>query len=220
MSNIVGNEHSPNLPLPPEEFKGIIFNEDVGEFLIVQRSELLHSQGGHWEFPGGMALPNEDGLSALRRGVQEVTGLEVEPFMGSIEESEVYVNRPLAERGWRKNVSRISHFIICRIVDGDFNLSEDYQHFHWDDNANMEPDSMEGVTYSPRVSEAYYGNDFITLSRGPSTFSSEQAFIHFRKFMATVHTQQNALDGLELQSKSKESISVSEPGLANVTTVE
>jgi len=128
--NEIGTDSS--MPSVIEVYRGIIYDEPSNRVLLMQRSRRDAYKPGYYEFPGGKVDPGEDGLTALRREIQEETGLFIEPLAGSMKQSEIYVDERKIERGIYTGLQHISHFIVSRVVNGKFQMSNEHIDFVWD----------------------------------------------------------------------------------------
>jgi len=145
-----------------EVFRGIIFDQPNDKVLFVQRSKKDSYLPGHYEFPGGKVDPGEDGLTTLQRELEEETGFIVEPFADTLKQSEIYTEqRPSRNRSYN-SFRHITHFVVSRVVGGEFKLSEEHDDFVWDD-----------VNRAP--------------TRGPVTENSSAAYKKFQAIWASVN---------------------------------
>jgi 8-oxo-dGTP pyrophosphatase MutT (NUDIX family) len=149
----MSNSHEVNLGTPTpsvlEVYRGIIYDEPSNRILMMQRSLHDSYKPGYYEFPGGKVDPGEDGLTALRREIEEETGLFIEPLAGSMEQSEIYVEEQIIERGFYTGFQHISHFIVSRVIGGDFKMSKEHINSVWD-NITVAP-SRNPVTVNSGI---------------------------------------------------------------------
>jgi mutator protein MutT len=70
-----------------------------GRFLVARRAAHVHL-GGLWEFPGGKVEPGEDPLDALRREIEEETGLAFGEAVLLLSEEYAYPDRSIFLRAY------------------------------------------------------------------------------------------------------------------------
>ena len=99
--------------------------DEEGRALLVRRAgEVFH---GYWDLPGGFLEEGEHPLAALRRELEEETGLGVEPeeFLG------VWIDRYTDAPDADDAPSTINLYWTARIVGGDEQAADDASELRW-----------------------------------------------------------------------------------------
>jgi len=110
--------------------------DDDGRVLLVRRAgEVFHD---YWDLPGGFLDEGEHPLDALRRELQEETGLRVEPetFIG------VWIDRYADTADADEAPSTINLYWTARVLDGEEQAADDVSELRWFP-ANELPDRGE-----------------------------------------------------------------------------
>jgi 8-oxo-dGTP diphosphatase len=94
--------------------------DDDGRVLLGRRAH--EPDAGKWDILGGFAHPDEDGLAALRRELEEETGCEVEPlsFLGAF-----------ADRYGADGNPTLNFYWTARIVSGEPRPADDVAELRW-----------------------------------------------------------------------------------------
>jgi predicted house-cleaning noncanonical NTP pyrophosphatase (MazG superfamily)/8-oxo-dGTP pyrophosphatase MutT (NUDIX family) len=110
--------------------KAFIENEE-GEILVLRESG-EYEEGAHgeeWQIPGGRIEPGERYDEALRREVEEETGLEID------------IGDPITMGEWRHDIKGekfqiVAVFFHCKKTGGEVELSHEHSGFKWIDPVN------------------------------------------------------------------------------------
>ena len=99
--------------------------DDDGHVLLVRRAgEVFH---GYWDLPGGFLEEGEHPLDALRRELEEETGLHVEPgeFLG------VWIDRYTDAPDAEDAPSTINLYWTARAIGGRERAADDVSELRW-----------------------------------------------------------------------------------------
>ncbi|MDB5162566.1 MAG: hypothetical protein JWN28_173 [Candidatus Saccharibacteria bacterium] len=132
MSDFIERLPKTNAATSLEVYRAIIYDRESNGLLMVKRSIKDTYLPGYYEFPGGKVDPGEDGITTLRREIEEETGLIIEPLAESVQQSEIYVERKPIVSGFHKGLEHVSYFIVSRVVSGEFMLSHEHDDYVWD----------------------------------------------------------------------------------------
>jgi ADP-ribose pyrophosphatase YjhB (NUDIX family) len=122
--------------------------DDQGRLLLVRRAHEPHR--GTWDLPGGFLEEGEHPLDALRRELQEETGLDVEPgeFVGVWLDR--YGNAPDAP-------TTLNLFWAARVAGGEPSAGDDAAELRWFAPENLPPDDEIGFRNVRDVLRAWRG---------------------------------------------------------------
>jgi 8-oxo-dGTP diphosphatase len=123
-----------------------LVSNDVGDYLMLKRSSASKTNPGKWEPPGGKLEPYESFNDALRREVEEETGLKImlAGLAGAVE-----FEHPAAK-------------VVCLLMrteraEGTVQLSREHDAYVWaDDSAVLDLDLVE---HFRRFFQRYKGID-------------------------------------------------------------
>ncbi|MBI4600357.1 MAG: 8-oxo-dGTP diphosphatase MutT [Planctomycetes bacterium] len=93
-------------PQPAKVSIAVGLIREAGRFLVARRPAGAHA-GGTWELPGGKVRPGEPIEEALRREVEEETGVKVKDGVLLHVEEHAYPDRTV-----------VLHFFLCRGAEG------------------------------------------------------------------------------------------------------
>ena len=116
-------------PASPLVGVGAVIFDHLGRVLLIQRGTEPHK--GRWSIPGGLVELGEPILDALRREVQEETGLSVEP-KAVVE----VVDRIYTEGDGNGKRIRFHYVVIdywCRVLNGEAKSDSDAAAVSWAD---------------------------------------------------------------------------------------
>lgn len=122
---------------------GIIFNTETKKILIGKMKEDGNVEKLTWAFPGGSLELEEDLEEAIKRGVKEKTGLDVES-MGVI----------FAKR-YSEKKNLIGIYFLCGIVGGEEMAKGDFSELKW-----VEPNEIGDyftTSFHPKLKEYIEG---------------------------------------------------------------
>jgi len=134
-------------PVSPLVGVGAVIFDELGRVLLIQRGTEPHK--GRWSIPGGLVELGETVLDAVRREVQEETGITVEP-KAVVE----VVDRIYTERDGDRSRIRFHYVVIdywCRLIDGEARSDSDAAAVcwasasEWRENYALEPITIEVI---------------------------------------------------------------------------
>ena len=99
----------------------VIIYDQLGQVLLLQRSQASKNNAGKWDLPGGKLDPGENFNEALLREVQEETGIEAE------------IIEPLGTISYEFNagnilIAKTVHHFLLRQTGGSLSLENDPNH--------------------------------------------------------------------------------------------
>lgn len=118
---------------------GIVFNPETRKILIGKKENDPYVSGLGWCFPGGRPKHDEELEDAVKREVNEETGMVVES-LGPV------FARILPEE---KNILMI--YYLCEVVGGKEKLSDEFVEFKW-----VKPEELEKyftTSFHPKLKE-------------------------------------------------------------------
>ena len=130
----------------PESFHAVIYN---GSYSPIKADVLLlRSQNGKYALPESEIDPRTD-EAGFTSDIRDATGLTVGPYSGTFNET---FNGHWPEGAEAHKIilpyQRVTHFVLSRVVDGDFSLNSQYADAEWrsmldlPDNSEVEPFSL------------------------------------------------------------------------------
>jgi ADP-ribose pyrophosphatase YjhB (NUDIX family) len=104
----------------PAPTASAIVVDDDGRVLLARRAGDVGE--GMWDIPGGFVEEGEDGVEALRRELQEETGVEIEPtaFLGAF-----------PDRYGEDGIHTLNLYWTARIVSGEPSPADDVADLAW-----------------------------------------------------------------------------------------
>lgn len=114
-------EHAPPSGGWPERYSAKMFLADeAGRYLLLKRSCACRTHAGKWDLPGGKVEPGEPPDDALRREIEEETGLRV------------VVDGMLGERVVELDDHRLVYRVLRgRVAGGVLQLSGEHDGHEW-----------------------------------------------------------------------------------------
>jgi len=106
--------------------KALIIHE--GKILVLREAATYDegTNGGRYQLPGGRVEPGENIFDALKREVQEETGLQIE------------VGQPIYAGEWSPVIKGVQHqivgmFFVCNASENNVRLSHEHDSYKWID---------------------------------------------------------------------------------------
>lgn len=105
--------------------KAVVRNAE-DQYLVIRRSQASKNNAGMWDLPGGKCDPGESMEAALRREVEEETGLHVR------------LNRVAGSAQWDLPDRTVAYMIMeAELVDGEVQLSGEHDDYQWASSAEL-----------------------------------------------------------------------------------
>ena len=132
---------------------GALCVDDEGRVLLARRRATVYD--GYWDIPGGFLEEGEHPLDALRRELEEETGLDVEPlqFLGA------WVDW-YAEDGAGDGIpATLNLYWTARVLAGDAQAADDVSELRWFAPDELPPPDALAFTNVARVLDAWRQQD-------------------------------------------------------------
>ncbi len=121
----------------------VLIENQQNEYLLIQRAEKMEGETEpHWDIPGGRIEPEESLADALKREVQEETGIELDSKPVLIKAQDIFVEAA------DLHVVRLTYKAFG---EGAITISDEHQTFQWAKikvalNSNLDPYLREVLT--------------------------------------------------------------------------
>ena len=114
----------------PAPTASAIVDDGAGRIMLVRRG--IEPFRGMWDIPGGFIRPGEDGKAAVRRELEEETGLEVDVGVAAWVVPDIYGT---------DDVPTLNLFYLARIVSGTPTPASDVSEIAWFGPNDLPPPS-------------------------------------------------------------------------------